>query len=61
MITEHVNCNLYGSKEHKIFKKINDYQLAKCKQCGLVYLNPRPSQQKIKKEYFAEYHVKRLL
>jgi len=59
MIMEHVNCNLCDSKEHKIFKKINDYQLVKCKQCGLVYLNPRPSQQEIKKEYSAEYHVKR--
>ena len=57
----YVNCNLCNNNEYKLFKKINDYQLVKCKQCGLVYLNPRPSQQEINEEYSAEYHIDRLL
>ena len=58
---EYVNCNLCNSNECKLFKEIDDYRLVKCKQCGLVYLNPRPTQQEINEEYTAEYHVERLL
>ena len=58
---EYVNCNLCNSNEYKLFKEINGYRLVKCKQCGLVYLNPRLTQQEINKEYSAEYHIKRLL
>lgn len=61
MEMEYINCNICGSKEYKNFKKINDYQIVKCSQCGLVYLNPRPIQQEINKEYSAEYHIERLL
>lgn len=58
---EYVDCNLCNSNEYKLFKKINGYRLVKCKQCELVYLNPRPTQQEIGEKYSAEYHIKRLL
>jgi 2-polyprenyl-3-methyl-5-hydroxy-6-metoxy-1,4-benzoquinol methylase len=58
---EYINCNLCNGKEYKLFKEINGYRLVKCKQCGLVYLNPRPTQQEINEEYSAEYHIERLL
>lgn len=58
---EYVNCNLCNSNEYKLFKEINGYKLVKCRQCGLVYSNPRPSRKKIKGEYSVEYHIKRLL
>lgn len=62
MSTRHyINCNLCNSNEYKLFKKIDSYRLVKCKQCGLVYLNPRPTQQEINEEYSAEYHIERLL
>jgi 2-polyprenyl-3-methyl-5-hydroxy-6-metoxy-1,4-benzoquinol methylase len=57
----YVNCNLCNNNEYKLFKKIKGMQLVKCKQCGLVYLNPRPTQQEINEEYSAEYHIERLL
>ncbi len=44
-----------------MYKEINGYRLVKHKRCGLVYLNPRPTQQEINEEYSAEYHVGRLL
>jgi len=44
-----------------LFREINGYQLARCRQCALVYLNPRPTQQEINEEYSAEYHIERLL
>jgi len=45
---EYINCNLCNSNEYKLFKEINGYQLVKCRQCGLVYLNPRLTQQEMK-------------
>ena len=56
-----MNCNLCNSNEYKLFKEIDGYRLVKCRQCGLVYLNPRPTQQEISEEYSAEYHIERLL
>jgi 2-polyprenyl-3-methyl-5-hydroxy-6-metoxy-1,4-benzoquinol methylase len=58
---KHVNCNLCNSNEYKFFREIDGYHLVKCRNCGLVYLNPRPSQQEIKEKYSVEYHIKRLL
>lgn len=57
----YINCKLCNSNEYKLFKKIDNYRLVKCKQCGLVYLNPRPTQQEINEEYSVEYHIERLL
>lgn len=57
----YINCNLCNSNEYKLFKEIDGYQLVKCKQCGFVYLNPRPTQQETNEEYSAEYHIERLL
>ena len=58
---KYINCNLCNSNEYKLFKEIDGYRLVKCRNCGLVYLNPRPSQQEIKEKYSVEYHIKRLL
>lgn len=58
---KYINCNLCNSNEYKLFKEIDGYRLVKCSNCGLVYLNPRPSQQEINEEYSAEYHIERLL
>jgi 2-polyprenyl-3-methyl-5-hydroxy-6-metoxy-1,4-benzoquinol methylase len=58
---EYVNCNLCNSNEYKLFKEIDGYRLVKCRRCGLVYLNPRPTHQEINEEYSAEYHIERLL
>jgi len=55
---EYVNCNLCGSNEYKLFKEINGYRLVKCKRCGLVYLNPRPTQQEMKDKYSVHYYIR---
>lgn len=49
---DNVNCNLCGSFDSEPFllrEDLNtfiegDFQLVRCKQCGLVFENPRPSQ-----------------
>lgn len=58
---EYINCNLCNSNEYKLFKEINGYQLVKCRQCGLVYLNPRPTQQEMKGKYTSEYYKRGII
>jgi len=43
--TQHVNCNLCGVDDTSLITIQNNYRVVKCKNCGLVYVNPRPSQK----------------
>ncbi len=52
---EHLDCKLCHNSEYELFAEIGGYKLVKCKSCGLVYLNPRPSQREIKKLYANKY------
>jgi len=38
-----VNCNLCQSSKNKLLSKKNSYQIVRCANCGLVYINPRAS------------------
>jgi len=53
---ENINCNLCRSWNLKSYKKIDDWQLVKCRRCGLVYLNPRPSEKEMQKKYNRKYY-----
>lgn len=54
---EWVNCNLCGENNtHPVFrvayqKENKIFDLVQCKNCGLIYLNPRPTLQEIKRYY----------
>ncbi len=61
MVMEHTNCGLCKSNRYAIFKEIDGYKLVKCRNCGLIYLNPRPGQEEISKQYSAKYHIGKLL
>lgn len=62
---EKVNCNLCGRDEFSFLFKSKDFfsgryfDLVKCNNCGLVFINPRPSKDEIstfypQKEYYLE-------
>lgn len=62
---EKIKCNYCGSGRYKKYQRASDvftqeeFDLVKCEDCGLVYLNPRPSLKEIgkyypDKEYFLE-------
>ena len=62
---EYVKCNLCGFDDAKFILRARSritnegkkyFKLAKCKRCGLVYLNPRPEKEEIKKYYPPWYH-----
>lgn len=60
---EYINCNICGKDESEIlfFKKDkyliteDDFRIVKCKYCGLIYINPRPSEEEIHKYYPSTY------
>ena len=60
---EQVNCNLCGANDaelvyiekDRLLKLPGTFRLVRCRQCGLLYLNPRPAPQEIKDYYPEEY------
>lgn len=60
---EYVQCNLCGGSDTKLLfyaknrnnKKGEVFRIVKCKICGLVYLNPRPSKDGIRQYYPLQY------
>jgi len=66
MAIQEFSCNLCGSKENefcfsnhdRMFPEIKGfYNIYKCKDCGLMFLNPQPSQDKLQKHYPSSYSV----
>jgi len=60
---EEVNCNLCGANDaeliyvqkDRLMKLPGSFCLVQCRQCGLLYLNPRPTLEEIKRYYPEEY------
>lgn len=60
---EYVRCNLCEADNSQLlfvgkdrwFKKEGLFNVVKCKECGLIYLNPRPTQKDIGHYYPTEY------
>lgn len=47
----HVNCNLCGENSNSSFLEKQGLNIVKCNNCGLVYVNPRLSDEDIKRIY----------
>lgn len=45
MVLESVNCQLCASDRAESAASFNGFRYVRCRNCGLVYLNPRPSQE----------------
>jgi SAM-dependent methyltransferase len=64
---EEVACNLCDSKEWQLLYTVpvrrfgppGEFGLVRCRNCGLVYVNPRPSPEEVKDYYPAAYHETR--
>lgn len=65
---EHINCDLCGSEDYTVIYRKPDnwlwlnqyeYPVVKCCECGLVYVNPRPSESSMLKYYPDGYHDNR--
>jgi len=60
-----VDCPLCGSHSHKLLFRRKDHRLqvtdelfdiVRCRDCGLAYVNPRPDDEAIKKYYTDEFY-----
>jgi len=65
---EHINCDLCGSHDYDFCYKKPDtwlwldqyeYSVVKCKKCGLVYVNPRPTPESMSSFYPDKYYINR--
>jgi len=53
MVEEKVDCDLCGSKAYVcVFEKLG-FNVVRCSECGLVYVNPRPKYSETKSKYNA--------
>lgn len=55
---KYIDCNLCGSSEFGLLFTVDGYDIVKCSQCGLVYLNPQPNEQEIHDLYFKQKLVR---
>jgi len=53
---ENTNCNICGKNNTSLFLKKDGFTLVKCTDCGLVYLNPRPSKNYLNALYKNKFH-----
>jgi len=65
---EYVNCALCGEAKEELLMDVQNthgshfitderFKLVKCNNCGLIYLNPRPTKEGINRFYSKEYYV----
>lgn len=52
---QYVDCNLCGIDKTHLIVVQNGYKVVQCTECGLVYVNPRPTTDMLIKLY-ADYH-----
>lgn len=52
---EYVRCNLCDSDETCLWGGKSGINIVKCKQCGLIYCNPRPDNDELQKFYNQDY------
>jgi SAM-dependent methyltransferase len=61
---EQINCNFCGHNESSLIHILRDirlslpgeFTLVQCQKCGLLYLNPQPTQSELAQHYPKEYH-----
>ena len=49
------DCPICGLKDYRPFFKIRKYDLVKCRSCSLIFMNSRPSDEKIRGLYNKNY------
>jgi len=54
-----VVCNICGRAETELVTKVSGYSLVRCKQDGLVYVNPQPDDAELERFYASESYFSR--
>ena len=53
---EYINCNLCGTNDADDYMEISGFKIVKCRNCKLIYVNPRLKQKSLHKIYNKEYY-----
>lgn len=53
--TEEVICNFCSADNYKVKYHVGGFQYVQCRNCGLVYVNPRLTKEEIEKLYTEDY------
>ncbi len=53
---ETVDCMLCGSSSHRVLSDQKGWSVVRCRECGLVYLRIRPSEQAVTQMYGRSYY-----
>lgn len=53
---ENVRCNLCGSDDTEPVAEVDSFHIVRCRQCGLIYVNPRYREDVLEQLYTAEYY-----
>lgn len=53
----HCRCDVCGSEAGRLFKRVGEWYLERCAGCGVVRLNPRPSERDLERLYSENYYV----
>lgn len=56
---EYVCCNLCGADSTKLWGRKHGLNIVKCRECGLIYTNPRLSNEQLKQYYGSQYLANR--
>ena len=54
---ERVCCNLCGADDNALVTEMGGLHIVRCRQCGLVYVNPRYQDQALQEIYTREYYA----
>jgi SAM-dependent methyltransferase len=54
---EYVYCNLCGADSTRLWGRKQGFDIVECRECGLVYVNPRLLGEKMKQHYDAQYFI----
>ncbi len=54
-LLERVRCNLCGADDTTPVAEIDGFHIVRCRQCGLVYVNPRYREELLQEIYTEEY------
>jgi 2-polyprenyl-3-methyl-5-hydroxy-6-metoxy-1,4-benzoquinol methylase len=57
MKLKHINCNLCNENNYKILQTDGPFNVVKCRNCGLIYVNPHPAEERLFNHYNEGYYA----
>ena len=55
-VLEAVNCNLCGATDERLLFLKDGFGIVRCNSCGLIFVNPRPGKEYLRKIYSEDYY-----